>query len=117
MKTSRWAGVGMVLGALAALVWQAPASWLASGVQALSQERGQLPQPQGTAWHGSAQWVLALSPTHISEPTRPRRNSYAVFCLKKKKNKKTKKNTCTRHISVHKIKTEHLTHMLNHTVV
>lgn len=59
MKTSRWAGVGMVLGALAALVWQAPASWLASGVQALSQERVQLRQPQGTVWHGSAQWVLA----------------------------------------------------------
>ncbi len=27
-----------------------------------------------------------LSPTHISEPTRPLYNSYAVFCLKKKKN-------------------------------
>ena len=48
MKTSRWAGVGMVLGALTALVWQAPASWLASSVQALSQERVQLRQPQGT---------------------------------------------------------------------
>jgi general secretion pathway protein N len=59
MKTSRWAGVGMVLGALTALVWQAPASWLASGVQALSQERVQLRQPQGTVWHGSAQWVLS----------------------------------------------------------
>jgi len=37
--------------------------------------------------------VLAqtLSLIHISEPTRLRRISYAVFCLKKKK--KTKQNT------------------------
>ena len=33
-----------------------------------------------------------LSLIHISEPTRLRRNSYAVFCLKKKKNKKIKKD-------------------------
>lgn len=59
MKTSRWAAVGVVLGAVTGLVWQAPASWLASGVQALSKERVQLRQPQGTMWHGSAQWVLA----------------------------------------------------------
>src|SRR5665809_107108 len=31
-----------------------------------------------------------LSLIHISEPTRLRRISYAVFCLKKKKKKKTK---------------------------
>src|SRR5660398_297388 len=31
-----------------------------------------------------------LSLIHISEPTRLRRISYAVFCLKKKKNKKTR---------------------------
>src|SRR5660397_264501 len=33
---------------------------------------------------------LGLSLIHISEPTRLRRISYAVFCLKKKKKKKTK---------------------------
>src|SRR5660398_330819 len=32
--------------------------------------------------------VLGLSLIHISEPTRLRRISYAVFCLKKKKKKK-----------------------------
>ena len=32
-----------------------------------------------------------LSLIHISEPTRLRRISYAVFCLKKKKNKQQKK--------------------------
>ena len=35
--------------------------------------------------------VLNLSLIHISEPTRLRRISYAVFCLKKKKTKKKKK--------------------------
>src|SRR5660397_285061 len=34
--------------------------------------------------------VLSLSLIHISEPTRLRRISYAVFCLKKKKKKKTR---------------------------
>ena len=29
--------------------------------------------------------LIALSLIHISEPTRPERSSYAVFCLKKKK--------------------------------
>ncbi|UYV07081.1 mechanosensitive ion channel family protein, partial [Bacteroides fragilis] len=30
--------------------------------------------------------IVFLSLIHISEPTRPERISYAVFCLKKKKN-------------------------------
>ena len=34
---------------------------------------------------GSTHVVEALSLIHISEPTRPRLISYAVFCLKKKK--------------------------------
>ena len=34
---------------------------------------------------------LLLSLIHISEPTRQAEISYAVFCLKKKKNTKTKK--------------------------
>jgi general secretion pathway protein N len=59
MKQSTWSVMGLLLGAVAGLVWQAPASWLATGIQALSQERVQLRQPQGTLWHGSAQWVLS----------------------------------------------------------
>ena len=35
---------------------------------------------------GSPREVLRLSLIHISEPTRPTPISYAVFCLKKKKN-------------------------------
>ena len=33
--------------------------------------------------------VMILSLIHISEPTRPERISYAVFCLKKKTNWRT----------------------------
>jgi hypothetical protein len=62
MKQGAWAAMGMLVGTLSGLVWQAPASWLAGGIQALSQERVQLRQPQGTVWHGSAQWVLASGP-------------------------------------------------------
>ena len=36
---------------------------------------------------------LDLSLIHISEPTRLRRISYAVFCLKKKKKHKTQNKT------------------------
>ncbi len=35
--------------------------------------------------------VSGLPLIHISEPTRPERISYAVFCLKKKKKKQKKK--------------------------
>ena len=38
---------------------------------------------------------LILSLIHISEPTRPRLISYAVFCLKKKKRKKKRKKKKT----------------------
>ena len=36
---------------------------------------------------------FALSLIHISEPTRQAEISYAVFCLKKKKNKQWKQST------------------------
>ena len=39
--------------------------------------------------------VYTLSLIHISEPTRPRLISYAVFCLKKKKRKKKRKKKKT----------------------
>src|SRR5660398_220602 len=38
--------------------------------------------------------VVVLSLIHISEPTRLRRISYAVFCLKKKKKKNKKAKYC-----------------------
>lgn len=61
-NTSRWALLGMVLGALSALLVFAPAQWLASAVAAASGERVQLRAAQGTVWQGSAQWVLTSGP-------------------------------------------------------
>src|SRR5665809_152931 len=43
--------------------------------------------------NGRVSEAKGLSLIHISEPTRLRRISYAVFCLKKKKTKKKKKAT------------------------
>ena len=42
MKQGTWAAMGMLVGTLSGLVWQAPASWLAGGIRALSQGRVQL---------------------------------------------------------------------------
>jgi len=46
-------------GGLVALLWIAPAQWLAQAVQHLSRQHVQLRQVRGTVWNGSAQWVLA----------------------------------------------------------
>lgn len=55
----RWLGLAALLGLLSALVWQAPASWLADAVWRVSQHRVLLAQAQGT-WHdGRALLVLA----------------------------------------------------------
>src|SRR5660397_263532 len=53
------------------------------------------PSPASATAPG-ADWVLSL--IHISEPTRLRRISYAVFCLKKKKQKKQTITTSKAHI-------------------
>ena len=45
--------------------------------------------------HNMAIAIHKLSLIHISEPTRPRLISYAVFCLKKKKRKKKRKKKKT----------------------
>lgn len=51
--------LSLLLGGLVALVWCAPAQWLAQAVHTLSNQRVQLRQARGTVWDGSAQWVLA----------------------------------------------------------
>lgn len=58
----RRAWLGGLLGALAALVWQAPAQWLAAPLWQLSQQHIGLSQPRGTLWTGSAQLLLAGGP-------------------------------------------------------
>ena len=42
---------------------------------------------------GKGEWVPFLSLIHISEPTRPLYISYAVFCLKKQKDRQHKQIT------------------------
>ena len=58
-STRRWAFAGLLFGTVAAVVAWAPARWLASAVQDLSQSQVRLEQPRGTVWSGTAQ--LALS--------------------------------------------------------
>jgi general secretion pathway protein N len=55
----RWAGWGIAVGSVTALITQAPAHWLAHAVAHASHQRVLLTQPQGTVWHGSATWALS----------------------------------------------------------
>ena len=73
MTYRAWATRGLLMGALAGLVWQAPAAWLASAVQSLSHHKLQLRQAQGTVWRGSAQWVLASGAEGVNALALPQR--------------------------------------------
>jgi general secretion pathway protein N len=53
-----WALGGLVTGLLLALVWFAPARWLAGSVAQATQGRVLLADPRGTVWDGSARLVL-----------------------------------------------------------
>src|SRR5450756_2870367 len=61
---------------LDARLWHRPLHWPVRRAEACLRSLSQGPDPEG----------LALSLIHISEPTRLGMISYAVFCLKKKKN-------------------------------
>lgn len=54
-----WAGGGLLLGVLAALLLFAPASWLALWLARRTDGHVVLAQARGTVWNGSAQLVLA----------------------------------------------------------
>ncbi len=56
--STRWAWTGAGLGLVLAFITQAPAHWLTHAIEQASNERVLLQDPQGTVWHGSAQWVL-----------------------------------------------------------
>lgn len=58
----RVALVGACVGALLAVLWDAPAQWLASGVRWASQDRVQLRDTRGTVWSGSATLTLTGGP-------------------------------------------------------
>ena len=68
--SQRWAWTGVVVGSVLALVTQAPAHWLSRAVMQLSEGRVLLQDPQGTVWHGSAQWVLNEGSGSPSAPNR-----------------------------------------------
>lgn len=74
MNTRRWAWTGAAIGAVLALVTQAPAYWLAQIVAQASGEHVLLQDAQGTVWHGSAQAVLSAGPqsdaSNTALPTR-----------------------------------------------
>lgn len=53
-----WAVLGLLLGALPALLAFAPAQWLAQGLQGATDGQLVLTQARGTVWTGSAQLVL-----------------------------------------------------------
>ena len=54
----RWTAVGVLVGALLALVLFAPARWLADAVQEASGGQLQLVQARGSVWRGAARLVL-----------------------------------------------------------
>lgn len=54
-----WAIAGGVTGLLAALVFFAPARWLAAGLEDATSGHLVLAQPRGTIWDGTAQLVLS----------------------------------------------------------
>ncbi len=74
MSTRRWAWTGAALGAVLALLTQAPAYWVAQLVAQVSGQRVLLQDAQGTVWQGSAQAVLSAGPqanaSNTALPTR-----------------------------------------------
>ena len=68
--------------------------WHIDTVQGIARTLSESVTPTWLERLSRAPAISHLSLIHISQPTRPRRNSYAVFCWKKKKNKnKQKKKT------------------------
>jgi len=53
-----WAAAGVTVGALVAIVVQAPAAWLAAAVAGATEQQLQLADARGTVWAGSAVAVL-----------------------------------------------------------
>jgi len=58
----RWGWAGAISGTLVALICFAPASWLADGVSAATQQRLMLVDARGSVWSGSAAVVLTGGP-------------------------------------------------------
>jgi general secretion pathway protein N len=68
-----WAFAGGVSGLLVALLYFAPARWLAHGVALASHGHILFEQTQGTVWHGSAQLVFSGGAGSIDRAPMPQR--------------------------------------------
>ena len=55
----RWAALGAAIGLIFALLFYAPASWLATGLSAATSGQLQLVEARGTVWTGSARLLLS----------------------------------------------------------
>jgi general secretion pathway protein N len=75
---TRWAWAGAFTGALVALIWFAPASWLAAAVNASSQQQLLLTQARGTVWSGSAAVVLTGGPGSRDASSLPGRMEWTL---------------------------------------
>ncbi|WP_394788960.1 type II secretion system protein N [Rhodoferax sp.] len=74
----RWAVAGASLGVLLALLWFAPARWLAAGLAQASNGQVQLAEPRGTVWNGSAQLVLSGGEGSRDSTALPERLSWRI---------------------------------------
>jgi general secretion pathway protein N len=74
----RWAVIGAVVGTLLALVFFAPAAWLAQAVSQASNGRLVLSDASGTVWNGSAVPVLTGGPGSVDASSLPGRLVWAV---------------------------------------
>ena len=74
----RWAVLGTVLGALAALVGNIPAAWIAKGVAAATEQRVLLAEASGTLWSGSAVAILTGGPQSRDAAALPGRLEWSL---------------------------------------
>lgn len=74
----RWGWAGALCGALVALVWCAPARWVAEGVASATAQRVMLADARGSVWSGSAVLVLTGGPGSRDAAALPGRLAWRV---------------------------------------
>ena len=74
----RWAVAGALVGIVVALLWFAPAAWVAQAVASASDEHLILADARGTIWSGSAVVVLAGGPGSRDASTLPGRLEWTL---------------------------------------
>lgn len=76
---SRWAWLGCTSGALASLLWFAPAAWLAAGVSRASAGQLQLADARGSVWRGSGQLILTGGASSVDATVLPDRVQWTLW--------------------------------------